>query len=68
MLNLLSIIVTHAISTLFTIRSIKKSENKRDRTLYIALMVTGFLWSQLQTEYLIWRINRKIDRNKVNTS
>ncbi|WP_144448724.1 hypothetical protein [Halalkalibacter nanhaiisediminis] len=61
-MNLLSTIVTHAIAALFTITWMKKSENKRNRTLYIALMVTGFLWSQLQTEYLIWRINRKIDR------
>jgi hypothetical protein len=36
----------------------RKSEDKQDRKLYIALMLGGFVWSQLQTEYLIWRINK----------
>lgn len=36
----------------------RKLEYKQDTKLYIALMISGFLWSQLQTEYLIWRIKK----------
>jgi len=39
----------------------RSRENKQDRLLYTALMIGGFLWSQLQTEYLIWRINKKTE-------
>ena len=41
-----------------SIRLNRRKENKQDRNLYIALMVGGFIWSQLQTEYLILRIKK----------
>lgn len=39
----------------------RKIENKQDQKMYAALMIGGFIWSQLQTEYLILRINKHND-------
>jgi hypothetical protein len=41
----------------------RRHEIKQDQKLYIRLMIGGFIWSQLQTEYLIWRINKKIEQD-----
>lgn len=56
------VILIHIATTFTTIFSAigwnRLKENKQDKHLYIALMIGGFIWSQLQTEYLIWRIKK----------
>ncbi|MBE6185138.1 hypothetical protein [Heyndrickxia ginsengihumi] len=54
----------HVIISFISINWGRKKEIRQDRKLYIALMLGGFIWSQLQTEYLILRINKKIDNKK----
>ncbi|MBG9586116.1 hypothetical protein [Cytobacillus firmus] len=56
-------VLAHVLAAFLTAFAGRKSENKQDRKLYFALMVGGFVWSQLQTEYLIWRINKNTDRS-----
>ncbi|MGQ5537815.1 hypothetical protein ACT8ZR_09160 [Neobacillus sp. M.A.Huq-85] len=56
-------IFLHIITTVLSINWNRWKENKQDKKLYIALMIGGFIWSQLQTEYLIWRIRK--DTNKI---
>jgi hypothetical protein len=56
-------IILHIITTTISISLQRHKENKQDRKLYIALMIGGFLWSQLQTEYLIWRIKKNTDKS-----
>ena len=51
-------IFLHIITTIVTMNWNRWREKRQDRKLYIALMVGGFIWSQLQTEYLIWRVRR----------
>lgn len=41
----------------------RRTEVKQDRKMYIALMIGGFIWSQLQTEYLIWRIKKNTNKS-----
>ena len=54
-------VIIHILITVLAVIWNRSRENKQDRLLYIALMIGGFLWSQLQTEYLIWRINKKTE-------
>lgn len=56
-------IIIHIITTFVAIGLNRRTENKQDRKLYFALMIGGFIWSQLQTEYLIWRIKRNTDHS-----
>ncbi|HWL23496.1 hypothetical protein [Peribacillus asahii] len=53
--------IIHILITVLAVIWNRSRENKQDRLLYTALMIGGFLWSQLQTEYLIWRINKKTE-------
>ena len=36
------------------------AERKEDSKLWLWLMLGGFIWSQIQTEYLIWRNKRNM--------
>jgi len=63
-LILLTILI-HIATTFFSFELYRRKENKQDKKLYIALMIGGFIWSQIQTEYLIWRIKRNTN-NAVN--
>jgi hypothetical protein len=56
-------VFAHVLTAFLTAFAGRRLEKKQDRKLYIALMVGGFLWSQLQTEYLIGRINKNTDKN-----
>ncbi len=56
-------VLAHVLAAFLTAFAGRKSENKQVRKLYFALMVRGFVWSKLQTEYLIWRINKNTDRS-----
>ncbi|PKG24384.1 hypothetical protein CWS01_07165 [Niallia nealsonii] len=55
-------IIIHIITSVFTITISRQKENKQDRKLYIALMLGGFIWSQIQTEYLILRIKKNTEK------
>jgi hypothetical protein len=61
-------VFAHVLTAFLTAFAGRKLENKQDRKLYIALMLGGFIWSQLQTEYLIWRINKNTDKNTACSS
>ncbi|MFC3885852.1 hypothetical protein ACFOU2_21200 [Bacillus songklensis] len=56
-------ILAHVATAVLAIYWNRRTENKQNRYLYAALMIGGFIWSQLQTEYLIWRINNNTDRS-----
>ncbi|MED1204965.1 hypothetical protein [Heyndrickxia acidicola] len=55
-------IMIQIFTTLLSIRLNRKKENRQDRKLYFKLMLGGFIWSQLQTEYLILRIKRDTEK------
>jgi hypothetical protein len=57
--NFFANIVAHILTAFLTIFVNRRKEKHQDRKLYVCLMIGGFVWSQLQTEYLIWRINKK---------
>lgn len=56
-------IIIHVITTFLSMGLNRRKEKKEDKKLYIALMVGGFLWSQVQTEYLIWRIKKNTNNS-----
>ncbi|KHF40743.1 hypothetical protein [Halalkalibacter okhensis] len=55
-------VVSHILITVISMVINRRKENKEDKVLYIGLMVGGFMWSQLQTEYLIRRINKRTEQ------
>ena len=56
-------ILIHIVTTFAAIGLNRRSENRQDFKLYLGLMIGGFVWSQIQTEYLIWRIKKNTDHS-----
>ncbi|GKU82946.1 hypothetical protein [Niallia sp. NCCP-28] len=56
----------HVIVVILSISLNRRKEVKQDFKLFIALMIGGFVWSQLQTEYLILRIKKNTERTIQN--
>lgn len=59
MRNYLFTILIHIITSFLSMYWNRRKEIKEDKKLFIALMIGGFVWSQLQTEYLILRIRKQ---------
>jgi len=55
-------IAAHVITAFFSAIWNRRKESSQVRKLYFWLMISGFIWSQLQTEYLIWRVNQKTEQ------
>ena len=51
-------VISTLISILIGLRAIQKSSKR----MWLSNMIGGIIFSQLQTEYLIWRINKKTKR------
>ncbi len=66
-----TVIIIHMVTSftaIFTAIGLnRRQENKQDKYLYFALMIGGFIWSQLQTEYLIWRIKKDTKKTVGNS-
>ncbi|QNG59157.1 hypothetical protein H4O14_15275 [Bacillus sp. PAMC26568] len=61
-MNSLLQVIAHVLTAIAAVLWIRHKEFKQDRLLYIALMIGGFVWSQLQTEYLILRIKKNTEK------
>jgi len=59
-------IFVHVITVILSMSLNRRKEVKQDFKLFIALMIGGFVWSQLQTEYLILRIKKNTERTLQN--
>ncbi|NRD79160.1 hypothetical protein HPT25_17520 [Bacillus sp. BRMEA1] len=55
-------ILIHIIVVFVGISLNRYTETRQDRKMYIALMIGGFIWSQIQTEYLLLRINKNTEK------
>ena len=55
-------VISTLISILIGLRAIQKSSKR----MWLSNMIGGIIFSQLQTEYLIWRINKRTEQAKLN--
>ena len=54
--------IVTVISTLIAIIIGLRTIQKANRKMWLSNMIGGIIFSQLQTEYLIWRINKRTEQ------
>lgn len=59
-------IFVHVITVILSMSLNRRKKVKQDFKLFIVLMIGCFIWSQLQTEYLILRIKKNTERTLQN--
>lgn len=56
------LVFVDVVSTFLAVGINRRKERKQDTKLWVALMIGGFIFSQVQTEYLIWRNKRNMKK------
>jgi hypothetical protein len=56
------ITLVNILTTILATGYYRRKERKQDTKLYVALMIGGFIWSQCQAEYMIWRNKRNMKK------